>query len=352
MLEAVREFAAERLGRNLDLESATRTKHASYFLSFAKGCVERLGTDREAEGLSGLAKEDDNLQTALRWAERAGDAETCALLAAAIYRSTFLRGFWEDAATVLAIGLGAGDSVSPPIRANLHFLTAWLERERGDLSGSRQAAETALTLQRETGDREAMRKTLNLLCGLRIAAGELDEASALLDEMETLIQGRDLHWQGVIFHNRACIADLREDYDQARELNESALRCRRLGGLKRGVAESLCNLGGLAYKRGDFKQAIDSYQEALRIRLTLHDRLGAAILLWNLAEAAEQVGSQPAAIALYREAERQFRELQSVYTSAATDSLDRMQQTLPPEAWRQAAAEAETKSWEDWAWSN
>jgi DNA-binding NarL/FixJ family response regulator len=80
------------------------------------------------------------------------------------------------------------------------------------------------------------------------------------------------------------------DYEAAYACYEEALALRREAGDKQLIANTLNNMGVLAYHRADFDQAYKLYSESLNLRKEAGDRLGVAYALLNLGSVLLEVG--------------------------------------------------------------
>jgi hypothetical protein len=115
----------------------------------------------------------------------------------------------------------------------------------------------------------------------------------------------------------------------------------------RGEAETLGNLGAIAFADGDLGAARTLYRESLELRRGLRDRVGIALMLYNLAEIAENQ-TEPElkrAAILYVQAHRLFRELGSPFVSAASEAVQNLAGHQDFESWRR---EAEDANWAEW----
>ncbi len=99
------------------------------------------------------------------------------------------------------------------------------------------------------------------------------------------------------------------DYPAARARHEESLAIRRQLGDRRGVAESLSNLGTAARAQGDVVSARALHEEALAIRRELGSQGSIARSLNNLGNVALDQDDFPAARALYEESLAITREL-------------------------------------------
>ena len=91
LLKTVQAFAASRLiadGR----EGETRDRHAAAYLGLAESAARHLNSGQQPPWLDRLARDDANLQAALRWSIAAGDVESAQRLVGALWRYWLLAG--------------------------------------------------------------------------------------------------------------------------------------------------------------------------------------------------------------------------------------------------------------------
>ena len=93
----------------------------------------------------------------------------------------------------------------------------------------------------------------------------------------------------------------RTDFDRATALYEESLEIRRRIGDRRGVAETLNNLGVIADRHDDWDRAAGLYEQSLELFKVFGDKQGEARVLMNLGEARLEQGDHAAAYDLLRE---------------------------------------------------
>jgi predicted ATPase len=80
LLQTVRQYASERLEAAAEGEAVGR-RHALFFLGLVEEAEPELNAAGQAEWLERLARELDNLRTAVRWLRESGETETYLRLA-------------------------------------------------------------------------------------------------------------------------------------------------------------------------------------------------------------------------------------------------------------------------------
>jgi predicted ATPase/DNA-binding CsgD family transcriptional regulator len=160
MLDTIREYAAEQLAREGGAERI-RDRHLDYFVRCVDEGKARLNTVEAHEWTEVLARDYDNLRTALEWATRRKNVDAQLRLASAICRFWVLRGHvgeghkWVDAA------LAACADTAPNVRAKLLHAKAVLIPP--DEEKVIALEEESVNLARSVGDTESLGRSLKIL---------------------------------------------------------------------------------------------------------------------------------------------------------------------------------------------
>jgi predicted ATPase/Tfp pilus assembly protein PilF len=299
LLEPVRQYAAERLGKT---EENIRKAHAGYFLSFAKERDEKLKDVEKLKGveqgqvLSEMALELDNFRAAMDFAQEQGQGEWELLgkLGVALCEFFQIRGLWSEGIQYLRQMEEAlrnlGDEA---LLANaLHGLGIFYQL-RGNSEIAQNLYTESLQIRRKLWVDK--RGIANLLTNLGIIAGyqgAYDEARQLYTESLQIKRELGDKW-GIpsSLVNLGSIAYYQGLYDEARQFLNESLQIRRNLGDKLGAASSLGNLGLIALNQGAYDEARQFLNESLQIRRKLGDKLGIASSLENLGIIAGHQGA-------------------------------------------------------------
>jgi non-specific serine/threonine protein kinase len=308
LLEAVREYAQERLG-GADEAAAVRTGHLDFFVRLAERAEpEREGSDQVA-WLDRLEREHDNLRAALDWAEAQGRGEVGLRLGGALgwfwFRSYLGEGR-ERLARLLAL---RGSEVRTGARAKALRAAGMLARLQEDYGAARVLFEESLAIFRELGDKPGIAWMLNSLGSA--ARQQADHGAARALHEESLAIFRELGDKGGIawsLGRLAWAAYGQGDHGAARALHEESLAIFRELGDKTGIAYSLLGLGDLARAQGDCGAARALIQESLAIFRALADKAAIVIDLEGLAAVAAAQAQSERAACLFGAAEA-LREL-------------------------------------------
>src|SRR5439155_504141 len=98
MLETIREFALEQLGRS-DEEAGIRRRHAAAYLALVRRAEPELQGKDQNRWLDMLEREHDNVRAALSWTIEQGDAATAVAIASAFWRFWHMRGHLVEGAS-------------------------------------------------------------------------------------------------------------------------------------------------------------------------------------------------------------------------------------------------------------
>ena len=279
MLETIQEYAREKLEESGESTTLQRA-HALYFMRLAEEAEAPLLGARQAEWLSLLEKEHDNLSAALRWAREAGEqgaAESIEIglrTAGAMHRFWYVRGYLSEGRAESDRLLAADAHLrqhgsSAPFkqsRAKTLNGVGRLALDQGDHPVARAALEEALALGRELGDKQSMALSLNSLAGVLLVGDDYVAAHALLEESLRLRREiRDMRGIALSLNNLGIVAMTQGDYPKAHALYEESLAVAQQSGDKVSIAHAVGNLGLIAANRQDYQQARILYEESLRL---------------------------------------------------------------------------------------
>lgn len=293
MLNSLREYAQEKLVATGDAVS-THLRHARYFLEYARQRLDQLRTPTEAEALRDLEINADNLRAGMDAAYKAGETVLFAYIGLMRGRALSRRGFSHDAEQPIQVALDAlstSDGQKQNLYAELLWERAVLASDQKDTEIAETNAKEALEQFSRSNDRVGQARTENLLGDIAGISRHYADARVYfkrgLDRLRSPLDETEI---GNIYTTWAAmeVMDPEGDLEEAQRLLQKALPIRRKQGDVRGLAETLNNMGIVAYRQGDWKQAWDYYAESLEHKQTLGNTYGIASALFNLAEAANE----------------------------------------------------------------
>ena len=326
MLNSLREYAQERLAATGEASSAS-LRHARYFLKYAQQRLEHLRTPKEAEALRELKIIADNLRAGMEAACKEREIALFAHLGLMRGWAFNLQGLSHDAVEPLQSAL---DALLPIHEENLTLFAellwqrAWSSLDQRDTEGADALAKKALELFKLSGDRVGQGRAINLLGNIAGICKRYSEARTLFGEGLKLLQSpQDDTEIGNIHTTWAAmeVMDPEGDLKEAQQLLQKALSVRRKRGDLRGLAETLNNMGIVAYRQEDWKQAWDYYVESLLHKQALGNTFGIASTLFNLAEAAYERGETMRSLRLLAASEFLMEIVKSPVASQVSDFL-------------------------------
>ena len=305
MLETIREYARELLAVSGELE-ATERAHAAYYVVLAEQAEPELKGPEQAAWLARLAREHDNLRTALRWTHESGEVEVGLRLAGLLWRFWQVRGHQNEGRRwleeLLALDGRSGCAASLAVRATALHGAGALTAAQGDFAHAMALYEDSLALRRICGDRRAIATTLNNMGQVAAEHGDRGRATVLFDESLVLLRTLGDTWgTATVLNNVGAVAHEQGDYRRAVVLYEESVALSRTVGDQRGVAIALINLGELAQQQGDYRQAALLHEQSLSLSQDLGDGARTALALTNLGDVAISQGDGGRARALYKD---------------------------------------------------
>jgi predicted ATPase len=186
MLEAIREYASERLEQAGETDRPRR-RHCHYFRHLAAEAEPALfGRRDQAEQLRRLDAERFNISRALDWAVR-GDPELGIELAGAVWRLWWYRGYLLEGFELLRRTLEAAATADPLLRLQALEGASYLAYRRGDVDAMRPFCDEGLALARQLDDEASSGIFVNQLALAATADGDHERSDELLEESARLL---------------------------------------------------------------------------------------------------------------------------------------------------------------------
>jgi len=271
MLETIREYAAERLAAS-DEAPELRLRHAEYFLAMAEAAEPYLRGAEPEEWLARLARDHENVRSALDWFEVTAGTESLLRLAGALDYYWGERGHVPEGRRYLESALRLDDRPTAA-RAKALIGASHLARDVGDTATGKLWAEEGLALHRRLGDRWGTSHSL-LSLGLLVAdEGDFERARQLFGESADLFGevGDALH---ALYATRmlAWTYDALGDRKRARALHEENLRQARVLHARDLESSILGALAAYATDEGRGQDAAAMAAESVRISYAAGNR--------------------------------------------------------------------------------
>jgi non-specific serine/threonine protein kinase len=198
MLEALREYALERLVENGEAETV-RWQHAQFFLALAEEAEPQLFFTLRAHWLERLEREHDNLRAALRWFRYQRTVEDGLRLSGRLCSFCEARGYLAEEqkwlAEVLALPVARPRTAA---RAKALLGAGNLAYAHDDYALVEQLVTESLAIGREVGDSESIAWSPYRLGVILNAGGQYATASTYLEEslkrFRTMGDQRGVSW--------------------------------------------------------------------------------------------------------------------------------------------------------------
>jgi tetratricopeptide (TPR) repeat protein len=285
MLETVREYALEQLEAHEE-DDAARRRHADFFVALGEQAMPELNAGPEhARWLERLARERDNLRTAMRWCVEAGQVDDGLQLAGAVGRFWLLEGTHSEREEWLqAIVRLASGGAPPALRARALNKAGSLAIRQGDLKLAQTLLDGGLAIARDLHDLHGIGFCLHNLGALAVRQADFAKAGTLLDEAAATWRNAGDRRREVITLNAlaGCVAE-QGDYAGARARYAGCLAAYLELGDETGVANTQALLGFMAFLDGDVAEA----QVLCELALELARKVGHhAAIAWNCLDLA------------------------------------------------------------------
>jgi predicted ATPase/class 3 adenylate cyclase len=246
ILEAIREFAAERM-LDSDGDLPIRLRHADYYAAVAAAADRRLREEDES-AFATFDAERENIRAALLTLREHRPDKLLALAAACGWH-WYIRGHLTEGRRWLDAALDEHLATAEPETVALALMRrAAITEMQGELYGAETDLRKAIDIRRALNDQGGVAAALNNL-------------------------------GSVVLHQR-------RDYEGARRIYSEALEIDRQSGSIVGIASGLCNLATIAHLEGNHESAMAMLAESRTLARELGNRYGEATVEQNVVEVA------------------------------------------------------------------
>jgi predicted ATPase/class 3 adenylate cyclase len=291
LLESTRQYAHELLEKSGELEPM-QTRHAAYFLDYARQVADRFWTTPTKAWIALLQPENDNLRGALDWAlGEKRDVELGAALAGYVYRYWFLTAFEAEGRARIEAAIALSDE----IKSKETIAALWLGRTY--LSSlvipwleQRPIAQRALELNREVANAHGIVVALGEVAESHLRLSEHDEAERYLAEALAIAEKTgDRRLLGHVKARLARNLHFSGRTDEARRAYAEVVNIARAVGDDRMKNVVIGNLAEIEFNEGNAVRALElaqeiAYQPADRY-ITLNNMAAYLVYLGRLDEA-------------------------------------------------------------------
>ena len=305
----LQEYARKQLMRT-DEGPAIGRAHAEFVLALALESEPKLLGPEQNTSFDRLNAEYHNIRAALAWTSR-NDIRMGLVLAGALGRFWYLRGYWDEARSWFVDLLQAPGAETHRLERTRALNAAGrIAENQGDYISARALSMEALALSRESGDKRETGVALNCLAILAGRHDDFTQTRSLLEESLTIHrQLGDKSFTAITLNNLGILSFRQGEIESARSFFEESLSIAREADHKHGIAIALLNLGDVARRGGDHARARALIGEGLALGKHLGDRTLTPTALNSLGDLAGRRGDHATARALLAEGLEVSREL-------------------------------------------
>lgn len=294
MLETIREYALERLEASGEAEQV-RWHYATYYRNLAEQAEPQLSGAHQAEWLERLAREHDNIRSALGWALATDRPELAARIASS------LGGFWrthghltEGRRWLRAVLAGFDQHLTTDhrrVRVQTLLAAGWLAGEQADYRVAQTQFTEALAGARMLDDAALTALALHRLGNIALMQSAFDEAEDLYGQCLAISRSaHDVYRERAMLGNLGFLAENKGQYVQATACYDQVLSLARSANDTATLAWVLNRLGDVALLCEQPAQATVFHQECLAMARELNLTHFLIRALVGLGEAARQLG--------------------------------------------------------------
>jgi predicted ATPase/DNA-binding SARP family transcriptional activator len=299
MLETVREYALEHLGRSGEEEELKR-RHLEHFLALAEAAEPELFAADQIAWFARLEDEHDNLRAALAFALDSGDPLSGLRLAVAIRRFWSIHGHLAEGRESLERTLAASPPEPSALRARALNGVGILAGEQGDFEASRKALEASLEAARAADAPDTISAALTNLGNLAFFRGELDAARELYAEgIDHFASLEDIRGQALAKENLGLLERTAGDGPKAVRWLTEARDLAREAGVDHEIAAASRSLAAALIEVGETERARKLLDESLALSREIGEPHGVAVCLDTYAGLAATVGETERAAVLF-----------------------------------------------------
>jgi non-specific serine/threonine protein kinase len=279
LLDTVRQYARERLATAAEA-AGIRTRHRDWYLALAEQAEPGLLGRQQAEWLSRIETERDNIRVALEWsASSRQDAAFVLRIASALWRFWEVRGplsegqRWLDESLEWAVD-------APVLRMKALLASGELAYRQGNNQFGRTRFEESRSLALELDDKEGLARSAFGLSWVALHQANFDEAVAQFEESLQLWQTMGDTW-GIAYSLNGmglALAD-RGERERGLALVEEGFLLRRQLGDTWGLMSSMNNLGNAALVDGKLDRAREFLAEGMELARSMEYQEGIGLFL-------------------------------------------------------------------------
>jgi predicted ATPase/DNA-binding CsgD family transcriptional regulator len=286
MLETIRQYGRDRLDEE-GTTGALRDRHRDHYLHAAEEIAAAWNGPGQADGLTALRVEHDNLRAALEWSIARREAGTAQRLVAALRYHWCTDGFLSEGRRWLDQAL-ALDAEPTAVRAGALRVAAWAALLQGEHDSALKRLDECARI---SGDAATAAHVTCLRGTSTLFRGRLEEASELYESAAAAFAavGDTAGATFALFQLAITQAHL-QDPDAAAATAQRAVSMAKTRGERLYQSYALWALGFAAWVRGDWDTAISHTRGGLDLQRGFNDHVGTALMIELLAWVAASKG--------------------------------------------------------------
>ncbi|MFN2462752.1 MAG: AAA family ATPase [Candidatus Dormibacteria bacterium] len=278
LLETIRQFARDKLLESGEADDV-RSRHRDWYLVLAqKAEVHIRAGGAQAEWLTVLEKENDNLRAALEWSMADSDPSPGAHLGVALSPSWQLRRKLGEGRRWMDQVLAKKGDLPSQLRGRALGVAGGLAWAASDLESARPLLEEGLAVSRAVADETAIARSLMGLGNVSMTSGDTAAARGVYEEgLAVSRRIGDRAMEAAALNGLGLCAMSENDYTLARALHEESRTVMHEAGNVIGVIANQMNLGNLAFAQGDIGRATELNSSTLTIAREVGARQAVAV---------------------------------------------------------------------------
>lgn len=296
MLTVMRQYAAEKLAEDGDLQTAVSNNHLTYYTQFLESKRADLRGGNQLDALNAIGQQIEDIRSAIEWAITSKNQAGLDINLSSLFYFYDTRSWFQEGAELFARGataLTAETAVSTlpntsdqrRIIAKLQAREGWFRFHLGEYEQSQHLLHQSLKTLRSDDAQADMVFNLNYLGAVARHQGEYEAAAQFLQEaLQIAEQMNDQLGASIALNILGQVASMEGDFDVAKYLCQQGLAIKRQIGDQWGMTYSLTYLGRVAQAVGDHQEARTLFQESMAISESLGDKRGVAFALQNLGQ--------------------------------------------------------------------
>ncbi len=304
--ELVRQFAEEQLRTSIEDVTATRDRHAAYYLEFVAGRWPDMVGAAPRQALDAIECDIDNVRAAWHWGAAMGLVNVLGPAVRSLWFFYDTRGWYSegDGAFGLALEVMELDDdrrEEALIRAQLLISQAWMRFSLSDFERAQALAEASLALGERTDSRPDIAVALFALGAIKVLHTE--DIPAALEKFEAalaIFRAIGDRWFAAYTMNWMEFIALTDE--QQRAYQEESYAIFRALGSQWGVAISLASMANQLWNSGEDERMIALAQEGLALCREIGIRWAAAMSLEAIGTGQFNQGNAAAAFQAYLQA--------------------------------------------------